>query len=118
MNANNNAKISDKIRFSCLRCGACCKVGFIYLKKGEADTMARSLAMPVTQFKKKYTTWLLWLGRALRWTDEGGCVFMKDEKCSIYEARPEQCRTWPYWKRIIQNREDLLRARTYCKGIE
>ncbi len=107
----------NRFKFSCLQCGACCKVGFIYLKKGEADKIARSLGMPAAQFKKKYTTWFLWLGRALKWTQAGGCVFLKDKKCSIYESRPEQCRTWPYWARLLNSRSELERARGYCKGI-
>lgn len=26
---------------------------------------------------------------------EAGCVFLKDQRCSIYEHRPSACRTWP-----------------------
>jgi Fe-S-cluster containining protein len=30
----------------------------------------------------------------------GDCVFFDNaaRRCSVYEARPRQCRTWPFWK--------------------
>jgi len=34
------------------------------------------------------------------------CIFLQDDKtCSIYEARPVQCRTYPFWPRIMKSRE-------------
>ena len=33
------------------------------------------------------------------------CIFLDDDgkKCTIYEARPTQCRTYPYWPRLMNN---------------
>lgn len=109
--------MTNKIQFQCKKCGACCRVGFIYLKKGEAEKIASHLGMPVKQFKKKYTEWFLFLGRALKWSEKGSCLFLKNKECSIYNARPSQCSTWPYWDRILNSREDLERAKSYCGGI-
>jgi uncharacterized protein len=92
-------------------------VGFIYLKPGEAGKIAAFLGMPEKQFKKKYTEWFLFLGRALKWSASGACLFLKNNQCSIYAARPSQCATWPYWKRIINNLSDLNKAKGYCMGL-
>ena len=27
---------------------------------------------------------------------DGSCAFLEGNRCSVYEARPEQCRTFPY----------------------
>jgi Fe-S-cluster containining protein len=111
------ARMKSKIKFTCIKCGACCGVGFIYLKKGEAEKIAGHLNMPLNQFKKKHTEWFLFLGRALKWKGSGACMFLNNKECSIYTARPSQCSTWPYWKRLLENRKDLNRAKEYCKGI-
>ena len=112
-----NKIMKNKIKFTCKKCGACCSVGFIYLKKGEVEKIAAHINMPVKQFKKKYTEWFLFLGRALKWNDRGACIFLKNKECSIYSARPSQCSTWPYWQRLINNQRDLKRAKGYCDGI-
>ena len=35
-----------------------------------------------------------------------GCIFLnKDNTCQIYEARPIQCSTYPFWPNILASRE-------------
>jgi hypothetical protein len=29
------------------------------------------------------------------------CRFLKDKRCTVYEARPTQCRTWPFWPSLM-----------------
>ena len=44
----------------------------------------------------------------IRLRDQGGsCVFLGDDGklCGIYEARPVQCRTYPFWPNILQSME-------------
>lgn len=38
------------------------------------------------------------------------CRFLKNKKCSVYQARPTQCRTWPFWS-------DNFNAKTWKKEI-
>ncbi|WP_417912983.1 YkgJ family cysteine cluster protein, partial [Candidatus Electronema sp. TJ] len=35
-------------------------------------------------------------------------------RCSIYEQRPEQCRTFPFWERFKADPQELLRE---CPGV-
>ncbi len=42
---------------------------------------------------------------------EGSC------ECSIYQARPQQCRDFPFWDKLQTDREALERAARYCPGI-
>ena len=47
----------------------------------------------------------------------GNCQFLENKKCSIYTARPMQCRTWPFWKEnmnIKKWNEELI---NFCPGI-
>jgi Fe-S-cluster containining protein len=41
------------------------------------------------------------------------CSFLKDGKCSIYAARPTQCKTFPFWPELMDKQESI----TSCPGI-
>ena len=46
------------------------------------------------------------------------CVFLKDKRCSIYDVRPTQCRTFPFWPSLMRNREEWEKAAKNCEGIK
>ena len=37
-------------------------------------------------------------------------LILKAKKCSVYESRPSQCRTWPFWN-------DNMNAKVWNKDI-
>lgn len=93
------------LRFTCTQCGNCCTgpTGFVLFNDKEARAMAESLGITKRAFHEKYTRDTV-AGRSLTENKTGygyDCVFLtRDEKtgmtgCSVYESRPEQCRTWP-----------------------
>jgi Fe-S-cluster containining protein len=45
------------------------------------------------------------------------CVFLKDNRCSVYDARPVQCRTFPWWLHTIQSEKSWKEAGEDCEGI-
>jgi Fe-S-cluster containining protein len=62
-------------------------------------------------------------GIKLRTTDDGACLFMKEEGCSIYEDRPTACRYYPSGllsMRALGKSEDerhfLMIREPHCKG--
>jgi hypothetical protein len=48
----------------------------------------------------------------------GDCVFFDNEtrKCNVYEARPRQCRTWPFWNSNIRTPEAWEQTCEVCPG--
>lgn len=45
------------------------------------------------------------------------CVFWDARKgCTVYEARPEQCRSWPFWPENLDSPEDWDHVRSVCPG--
>lgn len=47
---------------------------------------------------------------------EGICCMFDyyENKCTVYEHRPSQCRTFPFWKQYLEKYVDLL---DFCPGI-
>ena len=51
-------------------------------------------------------------------TSEGeDCVFLKNDQCSIYSARPTQCRTFPFWPANLKSRYRWKLTADDCEGI-
>ena len=47
----------------------------------------------------------------------GDCVFWQVGKgCTVYSARPTQCRTWPFWDDNIESPEDWKQVQKGCPG--
>ena len=48
----------------------------------------------------------------------GDCVFFdsKTRKCQVYEARPRQCRTWPFWDSNLKSPEAWEKTCEVCPG--
>ena len=44
------------------------------------------------------------------------CIFLDDTtgKCSIYAARPDQCRRYPFWEHFRKHQDELFKE---CPGI-
>lgn len=117
-------------RFECQEsCGGkCCtrswsvQAPFVFLTKGNVDAISEYLGNPpeafasygefeFTRFSKAPTRqWFLKL------TDDGVCRFLKFGKCMIYEVRPTQCRTYPFWPENM-NQSAFKNEGRHCPGI-
>ena len=116
------------LRFKCTMCGNCCTgpEGYVHLSDEEAAAIAQRLNISTTAFLRDYTRDTVF-GRSLKEhnTPHGlDCIFLDRAKipgkavCGIYEDRPAQCRTWPFWSAIIQSRRTWDSAKRTCPGID
>ena len=107
------------LRFSCARCGACCtgEPGYVWVDDLEAEALARALGLGRAEFLRRHTRRAL--GRtSLREAADGRCaLFVPGEGCAAYAQRPRQCRTWPFWPRLLASREAWERAAADCPGM-
>ncbi len=108
------------LRFHCTGCGKCCTGSSrsVYLSQLDLERLARFFEMPVGRFVRRYTR--IVKGRRILIDAPSGreCVFLKDNACSVYAARPTQCRTYPWWLRNLQDEESWLEAAAFCEGID
>src|SRR5437773_2864153 len=90
----NNPWYKDGLRFSCTQCGHCCTgaPGFVWVNDEEIQAIATFLEEPIEQVIAAHTR-AEYRGRSLRERNNGDCVFYdKTAGCTIYAARPGQCR--------------------------
>ncbi len=58
-------------------------------------------------------------GLSLREEADGRCVLFENGRgCRAYEARPRQCRTWPFWARIVATPAAWQRESADCPGMD
>lgn len=104
--------------FACNRCGHCCtnRSGFVWVREDEVEQLARALNLTAAAFACRY---LRRVGERLSLVEEGGrCALLTaDNACSAYDARPEHCRTFPFWDSIVAGGSALEAARESCPGI-
>lgn len=109
-------------------CGNCCTgpEGYVLISEGEAQGLAARLGLSHADFLERYTHKTS-QGRSLkeRRTEFGyDCIFLDREKipgkavCGVYEDRPAQCRTWPFWKSNLTSRGAWERAKRTCPGMD
>ncbi|GJQ28895.1 MAG: zinc/iron-chelating domain-containing protein [Phycisphaerae bacterium] len=116
------------LRFACTLCGHCCTgpEGFVLVNDAEAEALAAGLGMGIGEFITRYTR-ATPRGRSLveKPTEFGAdCVFLDRTRvpgkavCGVYENRPAQCRTWPFWRSNLQGRWAWERAKRTCPGMD
>lgn len=108
----------DALRFACQTgCTKCCrKRGFIYLSPDDLARAARFLGMSEADFEAKYVIRYRNLLR-FRKPPAAQCHFLTSEGCSIHPAKPTQCRLYPFWPELVEDRAAWNAEKLDCPGI-
>jgi uncharacterized protein len=108
----------DGLRFTCQRgCINCCdQTGNVYLTEDDLIRAARFVNMTVRAFERKYVYRNRHQMRFRKPRDKQ-CPFLLDHGCSIHPAKPTQCRTFPFWPELVENRAAWNQTARYCPGI-
>jgi len=106
---------------ACNTCqGRCCtgESGYIYVTKSEIEKIAELLGLDVREFVSKYLFKKMYKYsiKEIEYNNSFECIFYDRESngCKIYEARPTQCRTFPFWDYYKTRVEEL---KLECPGI-
>jgi Fe-S-cluster containining protein len=110
----------EGLRFRCTGCGRCCtgSSGSVNVTREDVARLAEHHGQTAGAFSREYTRRLN--GRRVLVNRPGGtnCIFLKNNACSVYEARPVQCRTYPWWLANIQDAESWAETAKACEGID
>ena len=109
----------EGLQFECAGCGACCTgaPGYVWVNKAEIEAMAGAVGMEVEQFQRHYVR-LVGIRKSLTELPGGDCVLYDDatRTCQVYEVRPRQCRTWPFWASNLRTQRSWQEASRDCPG--
>jgi len=115
------------LRFACTSCGNCCSgpPGYVLVSDAECHALARRLGLTTQAFIDQHTH-VVERGRSLKEVPGPrgfDCIFLDRERvpgkaiCGVYESRPGQCRTWPFWGHTLRTPETWAAAGRSCPGI-
>lgn len=114
----------DGLRFSCTGSGNCCKgpdPGWVIVEEEEVERLAEHLCMSLDAFGRKHLRRVTPHGEPqLSLKELPGCdceFWAQGVGCQVYEARPIQCRTWPFWPENINNRRAWEGQTKLCPGM-
>jgi len=86
-------QIEDQI--DCTQCANCCRVSEAGINERDIEKLSKFLGVSPDEFRRDYAqrnaSDELILKRL-----ESGCVFLKDNLCSVYEGRPRSCTNFPH----------------------
>ena len=109
----------EGLRFQCSECGDCCTgaPGFVWVTPEEVTKLAGTQNMEEEEFRDKYTRRI---GARISLVEfpNGDCVFFDPEKrnCRVYDVRPSQCQTWPFWESNLESPETWKQTCRECPG--
>ncbi len=110
----------DGLKFQCTGCGDCCTggPGYVWVNKEDIANLAARTGMEPDEFEAEYVRDVGKRKSLKEKADQNfDCVFLDaNRKCTVYEARPRQCRTWPFWDSNVRTPEDWQTTCQACPG--
>lgn len=107
------------LQFTCTECGDCCSgtPGYVWVNNEEIVALSAAAGLDIEQFEDQYVR-RVGARKSLKELPNGDCVFLDGQtrKCSVYKARPRQCRTWPFWDSNLKTPEDWKHTCAVCPG--
>lgn len=109
----------DGLQFECTQCGDCCsgEPGYVWVEDDEIAAMAEAMGLDFDAFQLKFIR-LVGERKSLTEYPDGDCSLLdrKTRKCTAYEGRPIQCRTWPFWDSNLDKKKDWKETCEVCPG--
>ncbi len=106
------------LRFECQPgCTNCCQQkGFVYLTEADLTRIAKHLGMTRAAFERQYVYRTKRQIR-LRVPRDVQCHFLLDGGCSIHSVKPTQCRIFPFWPEMLDDKREWRKTAAWCPGI-
>lgn len=111
----------DGLKFQCQGSGNCCtshgEFGFVFLTLEDRRRFAKHLNISTAAFTRQYCDIKDGVWHLKEDPKNPDCMFLKNKRCSTYEARPTQCRTWPFWPEVLNPKSWKKEVASFCPGI-
>ncbi len=119
---NEKKFYDDGLKFSCRQCSFCCRgfPGVVLMSQADLERFAKWADVTPEQFTLMYCRWIEsddgFEYLSLREKKNMECIFWNDG-CEAYQARPVQCRTYPFWTKVLENQDSWNEESETCPGI-
>jgi hypothetical protein len=112
----------EGLDFKCQRCSSCCTKdpGFVFLSRNDLTRLAASLGLEEVVFRTSYCRSIntgTGIKLSLNEKSNYDCIFWCDGGCAVYEARPFQCRSYPFWAAFLESASSWENLKETCPGV-
>ena len=113
---------ADGLQFDCTRCQRCCRLqpGYVFLSQKDVEQIAAFKNISVEEVRSSYCREVDVGGvtrLSLQERDNYDCILWDNGGCSVYSARPLQCRSFPFWPDNLADMDSWTKAANDCPGI-
>ena len=113
------------LAFECVQCGRCCagpEEGYVWVSDEEIAAIAVRLGIDEGQMRRRYVRKVRRRWSLIERRDNRDCIFLQRDGdgaavCAIYDVRPTQCRTWPFWRANLRDAESWSATASRCRGV-
>jgi len=118
-----------EFQFECQKCGNCCGAmeGITYIDIDEIFELGEKLpcsikallenyidvSEKIIRINKKEIKFKFFMIRQ----QKDACIFLQGPECRIYSARPFQCRQFPFWYELFNNKKIYREIQETCQGF-
>lgn len=110
----------DGLHFECAGCGKCCGggPGYVWVDRAAIEILAKRLGLSTYLFEQTFVYTVTGNKKSLKEHENGDCIFLDatTRRCRVYEDRPIQCRTWPFWTQNLTSPKTWNRTAKRCSG--
>jgi len=111
---------AEGLRFACQPdCGKCCtrhgEYDYVYLEGDDVQRLAAHLGLTVREFRDRWTK--RDDGHTILKMEGPACPFLDGTRCTVYEARPHQCDTFPFWPENLKTPQGWEELGAFCPGV-
>jgi Fe-S-cluster containining protein len=111
-----------KVQFKCVKCGICCgdtkdKTRHILLLAEEANDLASTTNQPISDFALKIEDKSPYDYEMTKTVEDGKCVFLRRNRCTMYSKRPLICRFYPFGLKTAEKEQGVFYYTKECPGI-
>jgi Fe-S-cluster containining protein len=111
-----------KVQFKCAKCGICCgdtkeRTRHILLLIEEANDIASTTSQPISDFASRIEDKPPYHYEMKKTVKDGKCVFLRQNRCTIYSIRPLICRFYPFGLKTTEKEQRIFYYTKECPGI-
>jgi len=121
-NSHTEPFYSDGVRFGCSRCSLCCRfdAGYVWLSRADLQRLQDGLGLSRQAIIERHCKTVNLGGfvqLSLSEQSNNDCTFWRNGSCSVYQFRPLQCQSYPFWGHQLVSRETWHETSHHCPGI-